>query len=173
LQNFIVSAEGDTRAFAPNVGDNPSVIAIEFVDTFFAEATLFMFTGHEVLRKEIGSIEGFPFSIGVTADGGRSLVKVTGDGGNSSYTMFGVATNPATRADEIIYLFTIYAERADDSSTNYYRFDGGWLEGIEGGRNLITEDEFNTIRAGLGDSIISWRDLPDETESILAWVISE
>jgi len=168
LQSFNANAEGETKAFIPNVGGNLSVVAIKFVDTFFAEATLFVYTGFEVLYKEIGSIEGFPFSIGVTTDGWGSFVKLTGDGGSRSYTMLDVATNPATLRDEIVYLFTIYAERADDESIHYFRFDGGWLEGIEGGRHPITEEEFNAIRNGMGDRIISWRDITDETESILA-----
>ena len=172
LQNFIAGAEGETKALMPNVGGNVAVVAIEFVDTFFAEATLFVYTGFEVLYKEIGSIEGFPFSIGFTTDGWGSLVKVTGDGGNASYTMLGVATNPATSRDEIVYLFTIYAESSDDGGINHYRFDGGWLEGIEGGRHSITEEEFNEIRLGMGDRITCWRDLGDTTESILAWVTS-
>jgi len=146
------------------------VVAIEFVDTFFAEATLFVFTGSEILYKEIGSIEGFPFSICVTTDGWGSLIKTTGDGGNRSYTMLAVATNPATSTDEIVYLYTIYAERADDGSINYYRFDGGWLNGIEGGRHSITEEEFYTIHAEFGTRIICWRDLSDSTEDILTMV---
>jgi len=170
LQNFIDNAEGETQAHLPNVDGNQSVLAIEFVDTFFAEATLFVYTGREVLSKEIGSIEGFPFSVGFTTDGWGSLVKTTGDGGNRSYTMFGVAMNPATSREEIVYLFTIYAVRADDGSIHYSRYDGGWLEGIEGGRNPITEEEFNEIRFGMGDRISSWRDVSDSTEHILSWV---
>ena len=169
LQNFIDNAQGETQAHIPDVGGNPSVLAIEFVDGF-AEATLFVYTGFEVLSKVIGSIEGFPFSVGFTTDGWGSLVKVTGDGGNASYTMFGVATNPATSRDEIVYLFTIYAVRADDGSIHHSRFDGGWLEGIEGGRYPITEEEFNTIRAGMGDWIACWRDSGDSMEFILGWV---
>jgi len=169
LQNFIDNAQGETQAHIPDVGGNPSVLAIEFVDGF-AEATLFVYTGFEVLSKVIGSIEGFPFSVGFTTDGWGSLVKVTGDGGNASYTMFGVATNPATSRDEIVYLFTIYAVRADDGSIHHSRFDGGWLEGIEGGRYPITEEEFNTIRAGMGDWIACWRDSGDSAEFILGWV---
>ena len=153
---------------------NDVICAIEFVDTYFTKATLFVYTGLDVLYKEIGSIDGFPFSIGVTTDGWGSLVKITGDGGNSSITMLGVATNPVTAREEIVYLYTIYAERKDlenfDHRFNYYRFDGGWLEGIEGGRYSITEDEFYAIRVGLGDIIISWRDLSDSTEQILTMV---
>jgi len=169
LQNFIANANGETQAHIPNVGGNLSVLAIEFVDTFFAEATLFVYTGNEVLTKEIGSIEGFPFSVGFTTDGWGSLVKMTGDGGNSSYTMFGVATNPATSRDEIVYLFTIYAVRTDDGNMHHSRFDGGWLEGFLG-RDPITEDEFSEIRSGMGDRITSWRDSWDSTDSILTWV---
>jgi len=168
LQEFIANAEGETQAHIPNVGGNLSVLAIKFVDGF-AEATLFVYTGREVISKEIGSIEGFPFSVGFTIGWG-SLVKMTGDGGNRSYTMFGVTTNLATSRDEIVYLFTIYAVRADDGSIHYSRFDGGWLEGIEGGRYPITEEEFYAIRAEMGDRITSWRDSWDSTESILAWV---
>jgi len=170
LQDFIASAEGETKALVSHVGGSISVIAIEFVDSF-AEATLFVFTGQGVISKEIGSIEGFPFSLGFASDEWNSLVKTTGDGGNASYTMFGVATNPATSRDEIVYLFTIYAERADDGSIHYFRYDGGWLEGIEGGRHPITEEEFNVIYDGFGDRITSWRDSWDITESILAWVL--
>jgi len=171
LQNFIAGAEGETKALVPHVNGTLGVLAIEFVDNF-AEATLFVFTGFEVIYKELGSIEGFPFSVGFTTDGWGNLVKTTGDGGNWSYTMFGVATNPATRTEEIIYIFTIYAESADDGSINYYRFDGGWLEGIEGGRHAITEEAFYEIRSGMGDSITSWRESSwDNTESILAWVV--
>jgi len=168
LQNFIDNAEGETQAHIPDVGGNLSVLAIELVDGF-AEATLFVYTGFEVLYKEIGSIEGFPFSVGFTTDGRGSLVKTTGDGGNASYTMFGVVTNPDTSRDEIVYLFTIYAVRADDGSLHHSRFDGSWLEGIEGGRYPITEEEFNAIRAGMGDWIACWRDLGDSTEFILSW----
>ena len=89
--------------------------------------------------------------------------------------MFGVATNPATLRDEIVILFTIYAEREDlpnfDHRLNYYRFDGSFLEGAEGGRYPITEDEFNAIRDGMGDRITSWRDITwDSTDSILSWI---
>jgi len=170
LQHFIAGTENETKALVAHVNGAISVVAIEFVDGFFAEATLFVHTGLEVISKEIGSIEGFPFSIGF--DGLGNLVKVSGDGGNASYTMLGVATNPATSRDEIVYLFTIYAERADDESIHYYRFDGGWLEGIEGGRHSITEEEFYAIRNGMGDRISSWREFRDETESILAWADS-
>ena len=170
LQNFIDNAEGETKAFMPHIGDGQSglqsIVAIEFVDSF-AEAALFVYNGSEVIYREIGSIEGFPFSIGVTTDGWGNLVQTTGDGGNRSYTRFDVAINPITMANEIIYRFTIYAERADDGSINYYQFDGGWLEGIEGGRLSITEEEFDMIYAGWGGRIISWRDLSDETEQIL------
>ncbi|MCL2398701.1 MAG: hypothetical protein FWC91_03020 [Defluviitaleaceae bacterium] len=169
LQNFIDNAEGETRVSVPAVNGTLALLAIEFVDGF-AEATVFVYTGFEVIYKEIGSIEGFPFSVGFTGDGWGNLLKVTGDGGNSSYTMFGVATNPATSRDEIVYLFTIYDELVDDGSRSYYRFDGGWPEGIEGGRHSITEEEFNTIRYGWGDFITCWRDSWDSTESILAWV---
>jgi len=167
LQNFIAGADGETEAHVLHVSGMLGVLAIEFVDNF-AEATLFVDTGFEVIHKEIGSIEGFPFSVGF--DGWGNLVKTTGDGGNASYTMFGLATNPATSRDEIVYVFTIYAERADDGSINYYRFDGGWLEGIEGGRHSITAEGFNEIRFRMGDRITSWRDSLDSTESILAWV---
>jgi len=170
LQNFIDNAEGGTIAQTPAVNGTLGVLAIEFIDGF-AEATIFVDTGFEVISKEIGSIEGFPFSLGFTTDGWGNLVKVTGDGGNASYTMLGVATNPANSRDEIVYLFTIYAERADDGSINYYRFDGGWLDGIEGGREPITEEEFNAIRNGFGSQgLFSWRDSSDSTESILSWV---
>ena len=173
LQNFIDNAEGETKAFIPNVGGFQSIlqsiVAIEFVDSF-AEAALFVYNGSEVISKEIGSIEGFPFSIGVTTDGWGTLVKITGDGGNRSYTMFDVAINPITMANEIVYRFTIYAELSDDGSINYYQFDGGWLEGIEGGRLSITEEEFNMIYANWGDRIICWRDLWNETEHILAMI---
>ncbi|MCL1862105.1 MAG: hypothetical protein FWF78_00890 [Defluviitaleaceae bacterium] len=175
LQNFVDNAEGETQAHVTNVGGNTSVLAIEFIDTFFTEATLFVYTGREVLTKEIGSIDGFPFSVGFTTDGRGSLVKLTGDGGNASYAMFSVDTNPATLRDEIVILFTIYVEREDlpnfDHRFNYYHHEGGWLQGIEGGRNPITEEEFYAIRDGMGDRITSWRDITwDSTESILSWV---
>ena len=175
LENFIADAEGETKALVPNVGGNVGVLAIEFINGF-AEATLFVFTGFEVISKEIGSIEGFPFSVGFTSDGWGSLVIVTGDGGNSSYTMLGVATNPVTREEEIIYHFTIYAETEfldfdGNYRIDYYRFNGGWLEGIEGGRHFITEEEFLEIRSSMGDRISSWREFSDNTESILAWVV--
>jgi len=175
LQNFIDNAEGETQAHIPNVGGYLSVLAIEFVDGF-AEATLFVYTGFEVLSKEIGSIEGFPFSVGFTTDGLGSLVKLSGDGGNMSYALFGVAGGPNTSRDEIVILFTIYAERVDlenfDHRFNYYRYEGSWLEGFEGGRYPITEDEFNEIRSAMGDRINSWRDTWDSTESILSWVVA-
>jgi len=167
LQNFINNAAGETKALMAHVGGGTDVLAIEFVDGF-AEATLFIFTGRAVIYKKIGSIEGFPFSLGFAPDG--NLVKTTGDGGNISYTMLGGGTNLSTGQDEIIYTLTIYAERADDGHINYFRFDGGWLEGIEGGRHSITAEEFNIIRDGIGDRVTSWRDFWDETESILTWV---
>ena len=52
LRNFIDNAEGETQAHIPNVGGHPSVLAIEFVDGF-AEATLFVYTGRDVISKEI------------------------------------------------------------------------------------------------------------------------
>ena len=171
LQNFILNAEGETQAHIPNIDGYLSVLAIEIVDGF-AEATLFVYTGHEVISKDIGSIEGFPFSVGFAADGWGSLVKMTGDGGNRSYTMFAVSTNPTTSQDEIIYLFTIYAIRADDGSINYSRYDGGWQDGIEGGSYPITEDDFYAIRSSMGDSIASWRDTSDSSDFILSWVAS-
>jgi len=167
LENFNANAEGETRAFMVDIDGSPSVVAIKFVDTFFAEATLFVFTGSEVIYNTIGSIEGFPFSIGITPEG--RLVKVTGDGGNWSYTPFGGATDLASQTDVIIYLFTIYGELADSENNNYYRFPGGWLEGLEGGRYSITEEEFNAIRTRYGlDNIRFWRDIEDETPQILA-----
>ncbi|MCL2356676.1 MAG: hypothetical protein FWC70_05895 [Defluviitaleaceae bacterium] len=170
LEHFIHVAAGETRAHVVNIGGNVGVLAIEIIDGF-AEATLFTLALSEVSSYEIGSIEGFPFSVGVTTDGWGSLVKLTGDGGNRSYTMFTVTTDPTTIREEIIPSFTIYAERRDDGSINYYRFNGGWLEGIEGGRHPVTEEEFYEIRRSMGDDIISWRDLTfDSTESILQWV---
>ncbi|MCL2204337.1 MAG: DUF4825 domain-containing protein [Defluviitaleaceae bacterium] len=157
-----------TRAHFAHVGGNDGVLAIAFIDGF-AWATLFVNTGQGVISREIGSIEGFPFSVGFTTDGWGRLVKTTGDGGRQSYTMFAVVTNPTTMAEEIIAHFTIYAEGQDDHSMSYYRFNGGWLEGIEGGRYPITEEEFYAIRDGMGDRIICWRDFGwDSTESILA-----
>ena len=139
MQNFIASAEGETRAFVTSrFGGRLSVVAIEYADTFITEATLFI---PGVIYREIESFEGFPFSIGVTADG--------------------VAVNPATSRDEIVYSFTIYAESTDD----YYLFHHNWPE------FSITEDEFYLIRAGMVNSIIS-RDLRDGTEEILAMVKS-
>jgi len=175
LQNFINNAEGRTKAFVTHIGGVPGMVAIEFVDDTFAEATLFVNHWQGVIHREIGSIEGFPFSIGNTSDGSESLVKMTGDGGNRSYTMFAIVTNPTTMAEEIIYHFTIYAESESlgvdgNFRINYYRFNGGWLEGIEGGRHSITEEEFYEIRSGMGGWINSWRDMWDSTELILTWV---
>jgi hypothetical protein len=172
LQHFIDNAKGETRAHHAYVGGNAGVLAIEFVDGF-AEATLFVSTGQGVISKEIGSIEGFPFSVGFTTEGWGSLVKTTGDGGKRSYTMFAVATNPTTMAEEIIYNFTLYAELQDDQSIHYFHFDGGWMEGIEGGRYPITEETFYEIFNGMGGWVSSWRDMGwDSSESILSLVSS-
>ena len=172
VQTFIASATGETKALVLNVGGYMGVLAIEFVDDPFVDdfvtATLFVHTGAELLYKEMGSIDAFPLSVGFDIWG--NLIKITGDGATSSYTMFSVATNPATLIDEIVYLFTIYAERLSDGTISYYRFDGGWLEGImEEGRYPITEEQFNGVLSAMGD-MSSWRDFPDDTMSILNWV---
>ena len=170
LQNFIDNSGGQTRAHSAHIAGNTGVLAIEFIDGF-AWATLFVHTWQGVVYKEIGNIDGFPFSVGFTTEGWGSLVKTTGDGGRRSYTTFAVVTNPATMAEEIIYHFTIYAELQDDQSINYSRFNGGWLEGIEGGRYPITQEQFYEIFDGMGGRINCWCDFGwDSTESILAWV---
>jgi hypothetical protein len=166
LAGFNAHAEGETKAFTVHVDGSPGVVAIRFVDVFFAEATLFVFTGRDVISREIGSIEGFPFSINITAEG--RPVKVTGDGGQWSYTVFGGATDLTTQTDVIIYAFTLYGATVD-SDTHHYRFPGGWVEGWASGRYSITEAEFNAIRTQYGlIGMRSWRDMEDETAQILA-----
>ena len=177
LKTFMDQAIGETQAHTPTVDGYLGVLAIEFIDTFFTEATLFVDTGEEVLSKKIGNIDGFPFSVGFTTDGRGSLVKLSGDGGNRSYGIFEVVMNPTTLRNEIAVAFTIYAEREDlpnfEHRFNYYRYEGSWLAGVEGGRYPITEDEFNWIREGMGmgEGIFSWHDVGwDSTADILSWV---
>jgi len=171
LYNFNANAQGETKAFQTAVDGIQSIVAIEFVDTHFAEATLFVYTTvGDVVYKKIGNIDGFPLSLGLTTDGWGNLLKLTGDGGNRSYTMYGISPDLGfvPLEDAIIYLFTIYAERADDGSINYYQYYGGWSEGLDGGRFSITEEDFYAIFNEMGSEIISWRDGLDGTEQILA-----
>lgn len=168
LQNFIENAQGETKALTAHVYNTLGVVAIEFIDGF-AWATLFVDTGSGVISREIGSIEGFPYSIGFTTNGLGNLVITTGDGGNSSYTMVGIGTNPETGADEIINLYTMYQELVDGEIHRYHR-DGGAFSGETYGRSPVSEEDFNLVRnAEIGDRISSWREFSDSTEFILGW----
>ena len=163
-----------TMAFMVNVDGAPGVVAIRHPQPFFPEARLFVFTGIELIYKDIGSVAGFPSSIGITQDG--RPVKVSGDAGDLSYTLFGGATDLETHNDVIIYTHTIYAELVDfqNMTHNHYQFRGGFEEGIAGERTPISEEEFNELRARYGlDNFRIWFEIEDETEQILALTFSE
>jgi|GEM_PF-3405256 len=162
-----------TKAFWADItgSGRPGVVAIKHIvpnDWTFAVARAFYFADGKLIYKDIGgegsNIEGFPFAIGLTAEG--MLVKVTGDGGNWSYTLFG---NDGHESINILtYQLTIYGEMIDDERYNFFRFPGGWEEGLRGGRSQITEEEFEAYRMMFGlDNILFWPGIEDETEQIL------
>jgi len=164
-------ATDSTMAFMVTVDGSPGVIAIRYAEPYLhlPEARVFVFTGLEVIYKDIGIVAGFPFSIGITPDG--RPVKVTGDAGDLSYTLFGGATCLETHNDVIVYTFTLYAELVDfqNYAHNHYQFRGGFEDGIADGRESISEDEFNEIRQRYGlDNFRVWFEVEDETERILA-----
>jgi len=157
-----------TMAFMVNIDGASGVVAIRHPEPFFPEARLFVFTGLEVIYKDIGSVSGFPSSIGITQDG--RPVKVSGDAGDLSYTLFGAATCLETHNDVIIYTLTLYAELVDFQNMvhNHYQFQGGFNEGIISGRTAISKEEFNELRTIHGlENLRIWFQIEDETEQIL------
>jgi len=117
----------------------------------------------EVFYTDIGMLEGFPYSVDITANG--RIVKVTGDGGNWSYTLFGMESG------RLVPTLTIYGELASSDIYPFYAFDyflysGGESEGWQN-RKSITEEEFNEIRIRYGLDNLAWL-REDETAQILA-----
>ena len=164
LQSFIDHSEGEIAATVPALNGQQALLIIETID-HFSQATAFTRIGDTVISKEFGNIDGFPFSLAYTTDGWGNLIQTTADGGNRSYTILGIADG------QIAPLFTLYAETQDDGSTHFYRYNGGWQAGIDGGRYAITAEDFLGVRFTMGDTLIRWQDQPNSNEFILDWVV--
>ena len=131
------------------------------------QARIFYFTSNQLIYKDV---EDFREARVVITPSGRAIINSTRDIGDWQFTVLDGATDLVNHTDVLIYRFTVYREFQENGRYNYYIFQGGWSEGLEGGRTPITEEEFNTINAEYGlTDWIGWRLMRDETEQILAY----
>ena len=136
---FLVDIDGNgTQGILAIRHDGPS-------EWPFAVAKVFYLRGDEVLYKDLGTTEGFPFAVRITAE--RRLIIVGGDAGTRSYTLF------AMENGELVFDFTIL-RRPREPRSDYFLLPGGIsgynLANYED-RIPITEEEFydTVMRHGL------------------------
>jgi hypothetical protein len=132
----------------------------------FSITKIFYFYNDTLNYKYLGSLEGFPFALGVTSE--RRPFLVGGDAGYNHYTIFGFDDG------RLVYDFAIIRAMNQCPTYHhhyyYYLFIPGGIFNVNTSEEglSITEYQFNEIRLQYGlDNLLPWVKM-DETESILA-----
>lgn len=132
------------------------------------QARIFYFTGKELIYKDV---DDFREAVVAISQSGRVVIISTRDIDNISFTLLNGATDLTTHTDVLIYWLTLYRELQENGEYNFYSFRGGFAEGFEGERTLISEEEFNVFNARYGlTDWIGWELMNDESEQILTMV---
>ena len=99
------------------------------------QARIFLFTGREVIYKDVAD---FREAMVTVSSSGRVIIDSTWEKYNWQFTLLDGATDLTTQTDVLIYALTVYREEFAEGEFNFYSFQGGFAEGLEGGRTPMT-----------------------------------